>query len=498
MADQKTSKLQREQQALQKPLGLKRPLSWIAFWPVLFAFLVLPLLAIYQPGLFSWLEVGSQTEAAERTTTTAMPVNAHPSLQMDGQDVAQPRPVTALSLDTVWNPGPLASPHSNLEGDCQACHAGDFSRVKDESCLVCHSNMGLHVKKADLPGMQFEEGRCASCHRDHKGRESLAAQNKHFVGQDCADCHKNIAAVAPNTETQPVSDFVGNKHPAFRITLANSSEPGDLRRVRMLADAKLVEKTSLKFPHDVHLDPKGIDGPNKKVVMNCASCHEASATPTGFKPISMEAHCQDCHTLSFEPALPDRQVPHGSVQEALSTVEEFYAYLALHPEERNRVNAQRAVLAARPGEQGERRSNLNKLSGSPRAQAQFAARELFEKTACAVCHEVTPLPGKGNTKTTGANMPQYAIAPIVPWHPWMPMATFDHQAHAFESCESCHKASKSEEASDVLMPAIDGCQSCHAGSKPVLNKVQSDCGVCHGYHMHNPMEESKEQHAKKN
>ncbi len=65
------------------------------------------------------------------------------------------------------------------------------------------------------------------------------------------------------------------------------------------------------------------------------------------------------------------------------------------------------------------------------------------------------------------------------------MAKFDHKAHAFESCESCHKASKSEEASDVLMPAIDGCQTCHAGSKPVLNKVQSDCGVCHEYHIHN-------------
>jgi len=52
MAEQEKSPLQREQQALQKPLGLKRPLSWFLFVPILFAFLVLPLLAMQAPGLF--------------------------------------------------------------------------------------------------------------------------------------------------------------------------------------------------------------------------------------------------------------------------------------------------------------------------------------------------------------------------------------------------------------------------------------------------------------
>ncbi len=507
MADQKQSKLLQEQKKLQKPLGLKRPLSWLAFWPILFAFLLLPLLAMFKPGLFDVFEpAGAPVEQA--TVTGNLPLNAHPSLQATGAESVTQTRITALALDSVWNPGPLASPHSNLEGNCQACHAGDFSRVKDETCMVCHSNMGLHVQAADLPDMNFEEGRCASCHRDHKGRESLAEQNKHFVGQDCAACHQQIETVAPNTETLPVADFAGTQHPAFRITVANSTEPSDLRRVRMMADKPVIEPTSLKFPHDVHLDPKGIDSPTKKVVMECSNCHEPANTPTSFKPISMENHCQECHTLSFEPALPERQVPHGAVQEALSTVEEFYSYLALHPEERNRVNTQRAVLSARPGDDQGKRSNLRTLSGSPRAQAQFAARELFENTACAVCHEVTPIEGKGNTKTSGSNMPQYAIAPIAPTHPWMPMAEFDHKAHAFDSCESCHKASKSEKASDVLMPAIEGCQTCHTGSKPVINKVQSDCGVCHEYHLHNPMPTQLEsasvrtttieQHAKKN
>ena len=482
MAEKEQSPLQREQQALQRPLGLKRPLSWIFFLPVLLAFLVLPWVAMQSPEWFG-LDQLKSTEKAQQVRTDKMPVNSHPSLQTDS--VVQVRNTTALSLDSIWNPGPLASPHSNLEGDCQACHAGDFSRVKDESCTACHSNMGLHVSEKTQPDTSFEEGRCASCHRDHKGRESLAEQNKHFLGADCASCHSEIKTVAPKTETLAVSDFSGNKHPAFRINVATGPESSDLRRIRMVANTPVVEKTSLKFPHDVHLDPKGIDSPLKKVVMQCTNCHETADTKTGFKPLSMENHCQECHKLSFEPALPDRQVPHGPVNAVLSTVEEFYSYLALHPEERNKVNAQRAVLRARPGEKEPNRSNLANLSGNPRAQAAFATVELFENTACAVCHEVKAKPGLGNTKTSGARMPQYEIAELNPAHPWMPMAKFDHKAHEFESCDSCHKANKSEKASDVLMPAIEGCQTCHAGSKPVLNKVQSNCGVCHEYHIHN-------------
>ncbi len=482
MAEKEQSLLEREQKALQRPLGLKRPLSWIFFLPMLLAFLVSPWVAMQSPELFG-LEKMGVAEKAQQVRYDRLPVNAHPALQSDS--LAQVRNTTAMSLDSIWNPGPLASPHSNLEGDCQACHAGDFSRVKDESCTACHSNMGLHVSEKTQPDTSFEEGRCASCHRDHKGRESLAEQNKHFVGADCADCHKNIKSVAPKTDTLAVADFAGDRHPAFRITVATGPESSDLRRIRMVANTPVVEKTSLKFPHDVHLDPKGIDSPLKKVVMQCSNCHEPADTKTGFKPLSMENHCQECHKLSFEPAMPDRQVPHGPVNAVLSTVEEFYSYLALHPEERNKVNAQRAVLRARPGEKEPNRSNLANLSGNPRAQAAFATVELFENTACAVCHEVKAKPGLGNTKTSGARMPQYEIAELNPAHPWMPMAKFDHKAHEFESCDSCHKANKSDKASDVLMPAIDGCQTCHAGSKPVLNKVQSNCGVCHEYHIHN-------------
>ena len=40
-----------------------------------------------------------------------------------------------------------------------------------------------------------------------------------------------------------------------------------------------------------------------------------------------------------------------------------------------------------------------------------------------------------------------------------------------------------KKSAEVLMPAISGCKDCHAGTVPVAQRVSSDCGVCHNFHM---------------
>lgn len=479
------SPLQEENKALSKPLGLKRPLSWLLALPIFLAFLVLPWLAVEHPELLG----GSKTATTSPATTQSKIAgeagdksNQHPGFY---QDVRLERKKTAHSLDSVWNPGPLDSVHQNWEGDCQACHVGNFSRVQDQSCMDCHGGMGLHVSEDAVAETNFTEDRCASCHRDHKGLESLATQNKHYVGSDCAACHQNIKASAPKTETLNVSRFDGDDHPQFRITLRSDNDPADMRRVRLKAGEMLTEKTTLKFPHDVHLDPKGIEGKEKVVVMECNDCHTPADTKTNFEPIVMETHCQDCHSLAFEPALPDREVPHGNSGEALDTIVEFYSYLSQNPQLREKVRQGRAAIAARPGDD-KKRSNFGNLDGKPLAQAQFAAKDLFENRACAVCHDVYISDKMPEKMTSGSVLPQYAVADIQPGHTFMPMAKFEHSAHDFTDCTACHAAPKSEEASDVLMPEIAVCQDCHTGEKASLQKVESDCGLCHGYHMHEP------------
>lgn len=482
MRETPTKPIAQQARELEQPRGMKRRLSWALFIPVLLLCLVFPWLAIhFAPAN----DAQQQAKPAQVVNADRLPMNAHPALQTP-HTTPKHHPTWA-GADRFWNPGPLASVHSNLEADCKACHVGDFSRVNDESCATCHSNMGLHVPEVSLPDMSFSEPRCASCHRDHKGIESLAIQNKHTLGGDCANCHSDLERIAPHTETQAASGFGQDKHPQFRVTVHTPGDTPLVQRIRLKKDQWPSEPTGLKFPHDVHLDPKGIESPNKKVVMTCANCHEAAQTPSGFKPVTMQAHCQDCHRLNFEPALPDRQVPHGPVDAVLSTVEEFYSYLALNPKALESVNRQRAVLRSRPGEENPQRSSLRNLAGKPKQQAEFAVVELFEKTACSVCHEVKRATAPTSRQTSGMQMPYYTVAKVTPQHTWMPMARFDHKAHAFEDCSSCHKADSSTRASDVLMPAIENCTSCHQSSRPAADQVKSDCGLCHSYHQHTPV-----------
>lgn len=458
------SALGHEVAELQKPLGVKRLASWLFFAPLLLAFLVIP--------IYAW-------KTSNEVSTQA--------------DASVSRAQTHLFLDAAWNPGPVASSHAPWENDCQACHDGAFTRVQDNKCTACHGNMGEHVVLEEASTIQFEEGRCASCHRDHKGRESLMVQNAHFSGSECGDCHKNIKASAPDTNTLPVADFAGTGHPEFRVTVWDQPQNAQLIRLRLNKEIALKEPTSLKFPHDVHMDAKGIDGPREKVVMKCDSCHEPANTETGFKPLQMEAHCQDCHSLAFEPALPDRQLPHGDPQHALDTLVEFYSFLSQNPKLQKQVAAGRETFTQRPGKADREQRSFGSMRLSATAQANFAAKEVFEKSACAVCHEVTKLDNPQTVKNSpGKLITQYSVAVPNQPHPWMPMARFDHKAHEFESCGTCHKAIKSEEASDVLMPGIAVCQDCHSGSKPEAEKVQSECSVCHGYHIHTEVNNSNE------
>ncbi|MDX1670247.1 MAG: hypothetical protein R3194_12570, partial [Limnobacter sp.] len=436
----KRSPLSQEQKELSKPLGLKRPLSWLIAVPVFLAFLVLPWLASQYPAQFeSVLGSPVQAEASDPQPSAEVqpPVNAHPSFFADAQQ--SDRKKTFMSLDSVWNPGPLASAHQAWEGDCQACHNGNFSRVTDESCNSCHGNMGLHVSEQTLPETNFAEPRCATCHRDHKGLESLAEQNKHFVGQDCADCHANIEQSAPKTETLPVKGFDGTDHPAFRITMRSTEDAASLIRVRMKQGEMLSEPTTLRFPHDVHMNPKGLESRTRVEVLECASCHETADTETGFKPIEMEAHCQSCHSLAFEPALPDREVPHGASGPVLDTIVEFYSFLKQNPQMQADVARVRDTYLARPGASNKPRASVK---ASALVQAEGAAQDLFENRACAVCHEVSISEQPVTKQTSGSKLTQYTVAEVPATHPWMPMARFDHKAHEFDSCESCHQATK--------------------------------------------------------
>jgi hypothetical protein len=466
---------------LQQPLKGRRLFSWLFLIIFLLAFLVAPVLATIYPAQFDSVVAGNYfkpnaaavqsaaiagTTAAVIDTKTGKAMSAHP---------------TYMQLDSSWNPGHLSSSHQPWANDCKVCHTKPFERVQDKDCVACHAATGEHVslKTAKVEGLH--EVRCATCHRDHQGEFGLTEQNKRYTGTNCAACHTDIKASFPKSQAENVKDFATD-HPDFRIQVDIGAGPDLLARMRRTAHKKLTEPTNLKFPHDVHLTAGGVRSPKGKVKMACDTCHKPNSDGSTFQPVTMKDNCQSCHALKFEPAVSNREVPHGSVSQVLTTLREFYSYVSTNKVPLDRRAEDGPIFNIRPGKE-DAMSSFVRTPGDARNRAAAAATELFEKTSCITCHEVTRKKGPGEKGTPGQDMPQWSIAPMTPQHAWMPKAHFSHVRHQSAKCADCHDSAKSKEASDVSMPAIAQCQDCHAGKKPVVNKVTSDCGLCHGFHM---------------
>jgi len=493
-----------EVRRLQRPMAGRRLLSWLLFLAGGLVFLVAPLLASLHGGDAAALrdlpvlgamfaDAAVQDEArtlGRRPDPHATPDfakgDAAGSYQLADLSNYQAAAPTLMALDRWWNPGPLASAHQPWANDCRVCHSAGFAQVKDADCLSCHKAVSDHVDRKVVHDARLDV-RCATCHLDHQGAFALAEQNKHAAGRDCADCHGDIKKSFTKTETQNVRDFA-DEHPNFRVQIAQSGEPGagvrELRRVRLPAKGQLTEPSNLKFPHDVHVAKKGISSPEGKVVMKCANCHEPDANGVDYKPVNMKDHCQSCHALKMEPNLSNREVPHGSVTEVLSTLAEFYSFVGSSGSvPRGPEPLTKTIAIQRPGEPDRAPQSFVRTGGSAQGRASAAAVELFEKTSCVICHEVSRVAGPGKAGTPGRDLPQWKIAAIAPTHVWMPKSPFSHAAHTSAKCESCHAATESKKSSDVLMPAIDGCRDCHAGAKPVADKIVSNCSLCHGFHI---------------
>ena len=380
----------------------------------------------------------------------------------------------AVTPDASWNPGPLAAGHAGFGGNCATCHEQPFLRVRDSACLKCHEKIPGHVLPLTLQAELFGGTRCASCHSDHKGPLALVRRDEGL----CAACHQDLKRRIPGTQLADAGDF-GTAHPEFRISLWAGPGSEDVARIAQSDKARLVGQSHLKYPHDEHLKVN-IRGAKGRVTLQCSSCHVPDASGRSFLPINMNQHCLECHTLQFEPAVTPRQVPHGSVDEVMATMQEFYANLALKDVAVDVVDTgeiQRSIPRPSSGivTDDQRRRALKWAD----TKGAVVARDLFEKRVCVICHEIV--------RTQGTEKdPEKILWGVMPLHiatTYMPKARFDHDKHLTFKCTDCHEGiAKSKSSRDVLLPDIASCRICHTGSAPVTNKVPSTCVSCHGFH----------------
>jgi predicted CXXCH cytochrome family protein len=380
----------------------------------------------------------------------------------------------AITPDASWDPGPLAAGHTGFGGNCAACHETPFLRVRDRACLKCHDKIPGHVMPLSLQADLFGGTRCASCHADHKGPDGMVRRDEEL----CAACHQDLKRRLPGTTLADVADF-GTAHPEFRVSLWAGPGRSDMVRIAQSDKARLAEHTHLKYPHDEHLKTN-IRGAKGRVTLQCINCHVPDASGRSFLPINMNQHCLECHTLQFEPAVTQRQVPHGSVDDVMSTMQEFYASLALKDVAVDVIDTgeiQRSI--PRPSSGIVTDDQRRRALGWADAKGAVVAQDLFEKRVCIVCHEIGKTTGRGKG-------PANIVWSVVPLHvpnTYLPKARFDHDKHLTFKCIDCHEAiPKSKSSNDVVLPDIASCRLCHTGSMPVTNKVASTCVSCHGFH----------------
>lgn len=367
-----------------------------------------------------------------------------------------------VTLTESWNPGPLSGGHGVFGAKCSTCHQRAFRAVSDDACVGCHKQIARHLAKDDLHASAFKKVRCTDCHQDHRGEAGLVLHDP----SACVGCHGDIKRKNAGTALADAHDF-GADHPQFHITLLDGK---NVVRVRQDEKGKLVEKSGLKYSHQVHLDKKGVSSPQGDMVMVCGDCHKIDESGTHFAPMTMQKTCQQsrCHMLYFtEPA--DGVAPHGSEREVMNRLREFYAkWLADSPAK----NMAACGHAGVPVNSAKRTLDCaNELAGKNAAATLF--RESGEALECVMCHEIS---------STGDNDVPWKVAPLHINRDYQPGAVFPHSRHGTVNCTECHDKMNSKTSAEIAMPAIEKCRECHVGDQSAKGKVRSACDSCHRFH----------------
>jgi hypothetical protein len=220
-------------------------------------------------------------------------------------------------IERMLMPGPVIAGHAETEAQCDACHARFDRERQGDLCVVCHENVaadltagtGFHGR---APEVTAADGRCASCHTDHEGRDfdivgldessfdhnlSDFALRESHLEVECVDCH--VATVA---------------HHEAPATCVGCHAEDDQHRGNLgegCADCH-AETTwaETRFDHEVttgysltgghvgipcvscHLDEQYRD-----TATECVGCHLADDSHEGLNG----TECESCHTTSDWP-----------------------------------------------------------------------------------------------------------------------------------------------------------------------------------------------------
>jgi hypothetical protein len=211
------------------------------------------------------------------------------------------------------SPGPLADPHSQLEGSlrCVNCHGAGRGEQMSGRCLACHKEIAWLVERGRGLHADVKEQRCATCHPDHAGRDFAlvswpgGARDRFDHGRagwpllgahrraKCTDCHKpalRVSHAAALAERRgPDQSWVGLEQAC--VTCHTDPHTGALGRTcdDCHETTKWATIDPAKFNHDRTEYP--LRGRHRAVA--CEKCHSFAAGRLASNPAF--AQCGDCH-----------------------------------------------------------------------------------------------------------------------------------------------------------------------------------------------------------
>ncbi|MCB9515419.1 MAG: cytochrome c3 family protein [Candidatus Krumholzibacteriia bacterium] len=214
------------------------------------------------------------------------------------------------------SPGPLATPHANLEGmkNCTQCHALGKG-VEADKCLACHTLLAERITAGKGLHAGADHANCVSCHSEHHGADYALV---HWEGGEanfdhaaagftlegahaalkCRQCHREDKIANPARLTAAHKDLDRSFLGLGTACLDCHADPhrGTLGDACLKCHGQSAWRPAAGFDH------AGTQFPlrGKHADVTCDKCHPRSgAAETGdlriaFKGVAF-ADCKDCH-----------------------------------------------------------------------------------------------------------------------------------------------------------------------------------------------------------
>jgi hypothetical protein len=402
----------------------------------------------------------------------------------------------------------ISTNHEALSANCASCHEKSLGpptlaqlrllvrspshhglslATIDRKCESCHQQHTFHEASV------VQNRSCSVCHQEHQG----LAPMKMVASSQCASCHNNsviMEAAAQKGMQLPPEEFHRHSHPPQQIIFDLPRPDRGYTQTFpsfwqghpefQLDREQVRDPDVLRFNHQRHFATDVRLKNDKR--LDCNYCHKPDCEGRFYQRVTFAANCQECHSLRFDPGLPNSDLtpgnpdseltlPHSSgavVHGFLRTLPTQYAEFALkngaNPENvQASVKKQLTQLRELVGseEDFERKIFFSIDPYKPMHGADPGLRDSFY--GCAFCHEVKPVANDAPMITRPSLVDR-----------WMPQANFNHAKHASMKCDDCHHAMQSRNTSDALMPTKANCVTCHSPA----GKIVAECITCHTYH----------------